>query len=262
MSQEEWNIETPEHVSIRVRLAGLGSRAAALIIDTALITLIYIGLGAVLLFFENNLRVFFYERGSILLAIALLIIFLVNWGYFFFTEWLAGGKTLGKRLLGIRVVDDQGGSPTTLSILVRNLLRVVDMLPAYYLLGMIMVFSHPKHKRLGDLMGGTLVVYDGHKKRKESKLEKEIQKRVIEAFPEETLTLHAFQKKEWNLLKTYVNRFFTMSSSQRKAVTYEVANLLFPKVGIDVVGKDEQELEDDLLRLYITVREEWQITPF
>lgn len=262
MGREEWNIETPEHVSVQIRLAGLGSRAAALIIDTALLILIYVGLGAVVLFFENHLETFFYSRSNTLIAIVSLIIFLVNWGYFFLTEWLAGGKTLGKRLLGIRVVDDQGGSPTTLSILVRNLLRVIDMLPVYYLLGMVMVFSHPKHKRLGDLMAGTLVVYDGHKKRKKSKVEKEIENRGMETFPEHSLNLQAFHKKEWDLLKTYVDRYFSMSSSQRMSMTYEVAGLLLPKVGLEVEGKGVEELEEDLLQLYVTVREEWQVTPF
>ncbi|RDY71822.1 RDD family protein, partial [Halobacillus trueperi] len=38
----------------------------------------------------------------------------------------------------------------------RNLLRIIDMLPFYYLIGMLMVFFHPQHKRLGDLVGGTI----------------------------------------------------------------------------------------------------------
>ncbi|MCA0971298.1 RDD family protein [Halobacillus litoralis] len=262
MSREVWDIDTPEHVRVQVRLAGLGSRAAALLIDQALITLMQVGLLAIVVFTQENMDTFFTNRSDTFYAILIVIAFVLNWGYFFLCEWLAAGKTLGKRLIGIRVVDDQGGSPTTLSILIRNLLRAIDMLPIYYMVGIVMVFSHKKHKRLGDIMAGTLVVFDGHQRKKTTKLEKEMDSRDLEPFSEESLTLHAFQKKEWDLLKTYLDRYFTLSPSQKQAITYEVAHILFPKIGYDVQGKGADELENDLFRLYLTVRDDWKITPF
>lgn len=258
MNQEEWKIETPEHVSLRVTLAGLGSRGAALLIDMCGIALMHIGLFAILFFMERNLTEWFVTGGNVFYAIVLIISFLLNWGYFFLMELLAGGRTLGKMFMGVRVVDDQGGSPTGIQILVRNLLRAIDMLPIYYLLGMIMVFSHPKHKRLGDLMAGTIVVHEGRKKKSQSKIDKEIEKRGLSAIPESERSMQMLHKKEWDLLKAYVDRFPTLSSSQRSYVTLEVAHILFPKVGIDTKGKTSSDLEDELLKVYLTVRDDWE----
>ncbi|MFK4996937.1 RDD family protein [Bacillus sp. N9] len=66
---------------------------------------------------------------------------MINWGYFIVFEFVSGGRTIGKRVIGIRVIQDNGHSITFLSSLIRNLLRVIDSLPTSYLLGMIMIFS-------------------------------------------------------------------------------------------------------------------------
>lgn len=76
--------------------------------------------------------------------------------YFILLE--AGGGTLGKRLLGMRVVDEQGRSPGFGKSLGRNLLRFIDFLPAFYILGGIVVLSSKKKQRLGDKAAGTYVV--------------------------------------------------------------------------------------------------------
>jgi hypothetical protein len=69
------------------------------------------------------------------------------------------GQTVGKRALGLRVLCDDG-TPVTLSAsMVRNLLRTVDFLPLFYGLGVAAMLSNRDFKRLGDLAGGTVVVY-------------------------------------------------------------------------------------------------------
>ena len=73
-------------------------------------------------------------------------------------EWLWRGQTVGKRVMKLRVVDDRGLGLRPGQVVIRNLLRVVDSLPLFYLIGgMCMVFS--RHcQRLGDLAAGTVVV--------------------------------------------------------------------------------------------------------
>ena len=94
-------------------------------------------------------------------AALLLIGALALWyGYFTFFEGLRAGQTPGKRAAGIRVVRDTGHAVTLAAAATRNLLRIADFLPPPYLLGAILVALHPRAKRLGDMVAGTVVVRD------------------------------------------------------------------------------------------------------
>jgi uncharacterized membrane protein SpoIIM required for sporulation/uncharacterized RDD family membrane protein YckC len=81
-------------------------------------------------------------------------------GYFILFEGLRRGQTPGKRAAGIRVVMDTGHAVTFGAATVRNLLRVADFLPPPYLIGLLLTAFHPRGKRLGDLVAGTIVVRD------------------------------------------------------------------------------------------------------
>ena len=81
-------------------------------------------------------------------------------GYFILFEGLRRGQTPGKRIAGIRVVMDTGHAVTLGAAAARNLLRVADFLPPPYLIGLLLVAFHPRGKRLGDLVAGTIVSRD------------------------------------------------------------------------------------------------------
>ncbi len=84
---------------------------------------------------------------------------LTSWvGYFVLLEWLWNGQTIGKRRSGLRVIGTDGEPARFTAVLIRNLLRVVDFLPAYYALGVVVIFLSPRSQRLGDLAAGTYVV--------------------------------------------------------------------------------------------------------
>jgi uncharacterized RDD family membrane protein YckC len=87
--------------------------------------------------------------GSLLTAAVVLVHYVTLEGYF--------GRTLGKLLLGIRVVDENGNRPGFLSALVRTLLRIIDGL-AGYLVGVIIAANSKNQRRLGDMAAKTLVV--------------------------------------------------------------------------------------------------------
>ncbi|MCV4281348.1 RDD family protein [Pseudomonas capsici] len=141
-------IETPEGIDLVMRPAGLLPRALAFGIDLSIRVLV---IGALLLFFR-----LFDKLGTGLSSIA---IFLVTWWYMVLFEVLNQGCTPGKRIMGLRVVHDDGTPIGWASSLIRNLLRVVDMLPFGYSVGAISCLSHPQFKRLGDLAAGSWVIY-------------------------------------------------------------------------------------------------------
>ncbi|WP_421381943.1 RDD family protein [Bacillus salacetis] len=266
MHEEKVDIKTPEYVSLQFQTAGLGSRAAAFLIDQVLLTIINIlvvlGLVWIMNLQTENPFVEAQAFHSGTLAIAVVALFVINWGYFLAYEFFSGGRTLGKKLIGIRVIQDNGQSITLLSSFIRNLMRIIDMLPAYYFVGMLMVFFHEKHKRLGDITAGTIVVHERRKKKakKKSSIEKVIESRGLskDSFDIEEGALKSLGAKEWKLLKTYSQRFTGVERNQRLVLTRKVAEIILPKIGMEVERQTEEELENILLVLYLKLKDEWE----
>lgn len=263
MNAEQVDIKTPEYVSLQFQSAGLGSRAAAFIIDQIILLIVNILIIIGLLFMINGTFMDFFSANmpSYLVAAAIILIFIIRWGYFFAFEYFSGGSTLGKKMLGIRVIQDNGHSITLLSSLIRNLLRIIDSLPINYLVGMLMIFFHKRHKRLGDLVAGTIVVHERRKKKKKmTAIEKEIHNRGLsrENLPLNEYDLKRFNEKDWKLLKTYTNRFLQLSVEERILLTRQIAEIVAPKLGMTVVDKGYEELENLLLVLYLLLKDEWE----
>jgi uncharacterized membrane protein SpoIIM required for sporulation/uncharacterized RDD family membrane protein YckC len=148
-------------VVLEYELAGLGSRGAAAIIDSILLSLLNVAVIIVAGFALGVSEIFGPTAAVWALVMFLILVFLVTWGYYVLFEALGGGRTPGKRRLGIRVVMDTGHPVTFGAAAVRNLLRIADMQPTpTYFLGWIFVFLHPQNKRLGDIVAGTVVVRD------------------------------------------------------------------------------------------------------
>ena len=161
LSSDQLSIETPELVAIEMPLAGIGSRFIALLVDY----LIW-GAGLLVLFFLALLLlpgIHAFSKISAQWAVAILVflVFLFNWGYFTLFEAFWNGRTPGKRVARIRVIQRSGRAISLFESMARNLVRYVDMQPfPMYAVGVIAIFTTRQHQRLGDLAAGTLVVRD------------------------------------------------------------------------------------------------------
>ena len=170
MIDDSYDLRTPEQIDLHYDLAGLGSRFMAMAIDTLIQGAVVgalaavFGLGAAI--FAISFRDLFGRDGFLILsagaAIAILQIFLLTWGYFLIFELIWNGQTPGKRIAGIRVLTTRGEPVTLVHALVRNLLRLVDMLPTSYMVGAICILLTRRGQRLGDLAAGTVVVRERH----------------------------------------------------------------------------------------------------
>ncbi|HUF27251.1 MAG TPA: stage II sporulation protein M, partial [Gemmatimonadaceae bacterium] len=156
-------VETPEQVVITYTVAGIGSRAAAAIIDTlilagiTLVTVLLISRAAAVARGLTGLA----AGGAWLFALYILFQFALVWGYYVLFEALRDGQTPGKRYLGLRVVQDGGYSISLSASVVRNLLRIVDLQPAFtYGVGIVSAAFSSSGKRLGDMVAGTFVVQE------------------------------------------------------------------------------------------------------
>lgn len=151
--RQHLELETPEHIVLDYEIAGVGSRALAALIDWTLVfVLVFVailGLGGAM----SALR----GHGRWLLAFVVVIIYGIVWGYFSLFEGLRQGQTPGKRWLGIRVIRDTGHGVTFAEAAARSLLLPIDMIG---MIGIILIALHPKARRLGDLVAGTVVVRD------------------------------------------------------------------------------------------------------
>ncbi len=163
---DQLNIETPEQVDLRFPIAGLGSRFVAILLDTLLQTLAYLLLGVIIYAtsaYEPVNKAMERQSDTAakwLVALFILVNFLMFWGYFALFEAFWNGQTPGKRIMKLRVLKDSGRSITLFEALARNLLRIVDMFPSIYLVGVIAMLCNRENKRLGDLVAGTIVVHE------------------------------------------------------------------------------------------------------
>jgi len=153
---------TPANIEIEYRLAGAGSRLAAFTIDFTLQIIACLLLGVIILFGIYNYQFATLEglEGS---ALALLIIswFSIYFCYFIVCEMAMNGQSIGKKIFGLRVIRDNGQPVRLQDSLIRNLFKsVLDIL----YIGLFFILFSPKHKRIGDMVAGTVVVAEhyGH----------------------------------------------------------------------------------------------------
>ncbi len=144
-------VETPENVALPVVLAGPIPRLRAWIIDA----LIRYGILLVAWIFLGIL-------GQAGVGIGLIFMFLLNWFYPVYFELRSEGQTPGKKVAGIRVVHEDLTPLTFGSSFLRNLLRVADMLPVGYIVGLACMILGRKFQRAGDIVAGTWVVHVQH----------------------------------------------------------------------------------------------------
>ncbi len=160
LNSDQLNIETPELVAIEMPLAGIGSRFIALLIDTLIWLAGLMVLGIVLWIFRPALEALRNLSYQWTVALFTLATFLLNWGYFTLFEAFGNGRTPGKRVARIRVIQCSGRPIGIFESMARNFVRYIDQIPVFYAVGVIAVFVTRQHQRLGDLAAGTLVVRD------------------------------------------------------------------------------------------------------
>jgi uncharacterized RDD family membrane protein YckC len=144
-----------DNVRLELPIALAGSRSLAALVDYTILFILAAALfaGALLLAFTTG--IFEGAAAGWVLALGLLALFLLEAGFFAIQELALGGQTLGKRMIGLRTVASRGGRAAPLALVLRNLLRSLDLL-----FGMWFLVFDPRGRRIGDRLAGTLVVHD------------------------------------------------------------------------------------------------------
>jgi uncharacterized RDD family membrane protein YckC len=144
-------IVTPEGVVFRFALAGITARFMAWLIDAAIV----IGFaGAVSTMLKRSGLV----QSDVAKALFTILYFVVSVGYGMYFEWYWRGQTIGKKILRLRVIDAGALRLQPYQVALRNLMRYVDSLPLFYLVGGLAALMSRRSQRLGDIVAHTVVV--------------------------------------------------------------------------------------------------------
>ena len=245
---DRYTIDTPENIEFAYDVAGIGSRFLAAIVDTLAIgageAIVFILIGVAVSTLELNTS----AAGSLLAALGALLAFAILWGYYIAFELLWNGQSPGKRLIGLRVVREGGRPITFVGSAIRNLIRIVDFLPAFYGIGVVVMFVDRRARRLGDLAGGTLVV----KERRGVTLESLTARSVaapapaLPGQPAPQLTLAnvaLLNDQDYNLIQEFLRRRDELGREARLRLGSQIAGGLQARLGLPQGGDAERFLQ-------------------
>ena len=223
--EDRISVATPEGVTLEVTLAGVGSRFVAGVIDQVLRWSLLLALVALLAVLQEDFSSDgFSGAGTVALIVA---IFFVQFGYDVLFETLASGRTPGKRWTGLRVVK-KGGTPVGfLASALRNILRIVDSLPGFYLVGILSVMFTANNQRLGDLAAGTIVVRE---RRQTTALPSSPAASVPAPADSALYDVSAVSAEELATVRRFLERRATLAPEARDRLARDMATRLGPKV--------------------------------
>ncbi|MDQ3772155.1 MAG: RDD family protein [Actinomycetota bacterium] len=220
--EDSVSISTPEGVAIDMILAGLGSRFVAGLVD-ALIKGVILGT----LFLATNVLAGEGFGGGVLVALLLALSFLINFGYDVLFEVLSSGRTPGKRMIGIRVVSESGQPVGFVASAIRNLMRLVDMLPVGYVVGSVAVLANARNQRLGDLAAGTLVVRE---RRSQHEMPWGPAPTSVPFHELQTWDVSAVTDEEVATVRAFLARRYELAHAARNQLADDLARGLRPRV--------------------------------
>jgi uncharacterized RDD family membrane protein YckC len=227
---DKLTIETPEQTSLDFAVAGIGSRFLALAIDVLIQIAIGIVVGIGGMFAIGAAITVAPKAGPWAGAILILFYFVLYFGYYAIFEIVWNGQTPGKRRTGIRVIKDSGRPLTPAESIGRNLMRIVDWLPAFYAVGIVCAFFTRGNKRLGDLVVGSIVV----RETSFGDLKRVVQMASVEeppvAFAGGPLGAHQLSAEESALIESFLNRRSQLDYTVRLLMAEEILAKIKPKL--------------------------------
>jgi hypothetical protein len=194
---------------------------------------------------RRNERVHLIRGGTLETALLSLFVFAILWLYFPLFEWLRGGQTPGKRFQGIRVVRTSREPAGFAPVMVRNLLRIVEVY-AFPFIALISMFLTARDQRLGDLAAGTMVVRDRTMPTPQ----------VLVMTPPDpsvpALDTSRLTEREYTLMRTFLARRSGLDTSARQQLAASLATMVRRQLGEAPAhgGLSDEELIQAAVRSY------------
>jgi len=254
--------ETPENIQLQYQAAGLGTRFVAWFIDSIFLHVAMLVVFLLLLltaaasnvmqgFFNTLFETIDSDRtrdpeklGAYFVGLALLIWGLSSFFYYGLSELLLHGQTIGKRICKIRVVKSEGFSLDTVSVLVRNIFRVIDHLPVLWVVPLLSGQS----QRLGDLAAGTLVVFDKARELPATRSQLIGRSAGDARYRFDYARLERLRPSDLEAVERLLESWDRLSSEQRQEVVRRMLPALCKRMQLDEPpGDDDRLFLEDLL---------------
>ena len=236
-AQSRLNITSASSVPISLQIAGVGSRSYAFVIDWHIRALLavawFVMIWVIGLAIDNVSFSSLLNSGTWIPIIIFLPPTIIYFLYHPILEILMHGRTPGKRMTGIRLVNTKGETPTTGAIIIRNVFRLIDGLPALYALGFCFAMFTKNHMRIGDLAAGTLLVFDNKPRTSTAKYARQL------------VTDSNMSLQDQELLVELLERWKQLNSKTRVSL----AQQFLRRVGVERKYLDEKLLEKQLREL-------------
>ncbi len=243
----EIRLRTPESVELEFPLAGIGSRAYALLVDYTLITIAMVAVMLVGLLFSFQTLAYASQDtfgftpslAKWILPIVLLGLFAIFVGYFVFFETLWQGQTPGKRMAQIRVIREDGRPIGLPQATLRALLRVFDDI-LVGLVGFLFIVQGRQEKRLGDWVAGTVVIQELRlRKDKDTILiPDELKANQVADVMLETANFNLVTPDDFAVIREYLNRRSRFSVKAWETVSLRLAQQLKARLDLEALPFD------------------------
>jgi uncharacterized RDD family membrane protein YckC len=238
-----YTIETPEQIDVAYDIAGIGSRFLAAMVDHFLIGMVLffscLGLALIVDLIAPDMNMF------LVLALFGISLFLMLCAYYIFFETVWNGQTPGKRLAGVRMLRTDGRPIGFLSSTTRNVIRLVDFLPAFYGVGFLAMFIDKRSRRLGDMAAGCIAVRERTQITLASLMDSVAHDQVVvPAATHMTIpNLHVLRRSDYDLVQEFLQRRASLSAETRQRLAQQLANALQQRLGYPVQGDAETFLQ-------------------
>jgi uncharacterized RDD family membrane protein YckC len=247
---EEIRIETPEQIDFDFEMAGPGSRAAAQLLDW-IVKFVWLALGGL----ATAIVMALIDTGSeflryLIAGMMIMFGFIFFVGYDIYYEAFRQGQTPGKKYIGIRVIQEDGGPLTMRSAVIRNFMNIADFLPAGYLIGGVLCLLNRRGQRLGDMAAGSLVVREQEAVKVAAVAPVyHVKENTSQQFTRDQLA--AFTVQDKHVLESYFQRLDSLDEPARDRLTEKLYGTFVQKLsGAVPEAYDNRARYDFLLELH------------
>lgn len=253
---DDITVSTPESAAFSLETAGLGSRFLALLLD-----MIIQGAVTALLVYSYLLvmqQPFYYTADDIIDAVYIVLLGIVLGLYHLIFEAVMRGRSPGKWAVGVRVVKTTGVPVGFWESCLRNLVRLIDFLPAGYLVGVIAILASPQSRRLGDLAAGTIVVRERRLRTRAAAEGPSAPANAGAAFvaPGAPTTGAQLSYREEELIAEFLSRRHSLTGPARAELARRLADRLHAAgIGPATFGLPSYTDDETLLNMWYTQRQ-------
>jgi len=227
-------LETADKIKLSYQIGNPLLRLAAFFIDFTILLLLVIFINDVIAwlgFISVTVQIMDAEYLSALLsAFYYFIFFILRWFYYLFFEYLLDGRTPGKIICRLRTIHAQGKFLDLPSIMLRNFARLVDQDLTFFLGAAISMLATREYRRLGDLLGNTLVVREEPLKELTKTIQFELNQKSSFANTEPQLLLKRLSEYDLYVLRQFLNTYQLIPEPRRSELMVSLAKTIQQKI--------------------------------